>query len=260
MTHFITTNEVAVAAVLGVLLVACAVLLQMSVARRIRERRAARRLLELVEIEGRYSCEDVTSRFVHDLNNLILALSMESERFESADGGNSERLQHADILQQVVADGRSIVERCRARAVPAGLSVSNLRQELQAATELMNDAGYCNVDVARPSGVSAAVTVARPATDVHLLVLSMVRAAQAGSRRNPLTLTMAAGRACPYAEDGNASDWVSVSIGGSGPLADNDARIVMLSRIARRLSGEVAYSEAADGRDRIVVSVPVARR
>ena len=80
MADFLTTNAVALAAALGGLLAACAILLSMMLRRRIRQRDAVLRLLELAEAEGRFACDAVTSRFVHDLNNMILVLSMESER------------------------------------------------------------------------------------------------------------------------------------------------------------------------------------
>ncbi len=247
MAHFITTNAVALVATLAGLLGACVVLLAIAVSRRAGQRDAVRRLLDLVEEEGRFACDAVTSRFVHDLNNIILVLSMESERL-----GASEQ---SEILQQVIADGRDVVERCRAQMSAVEASSGDLCAALREATKLLTDAGFSNVDVAIARTVPPVVMVPGSAKDIHMLVLSLVRAAGAGLDR--LSLTVSKGRDAALPEDGNDSGWVNVAAVVSETLAEDDAACVMLFRIARRLSGEVVLPDSASGRRRLAVSLPV---
>ncbi len=128
MADFITTNAIAIVAVLGGLLVACAIMLYVTILRRERQRKAVHGLLGLAQEEGRYICDAAMSRFVHDLNNIILVLSMESERLEGSP--------QTDILQQVIAEGRDVVERCRAQMAAVETESSNLCAELRAAASL----------------------------------------------------------------------------------------------------------------------------
>ncbi len=111
-------NAIAMVTLLGALLIACAVLLYASMAGRARQRAAVRRLLVLADNDGRSACDAVMSGFVHDLNNLILVLSMECERLEAVAGTAPEVEQQLDILRQVIAEGRDVVERCRAQMAP----------------------------------------------------------------------------------------------------------------------------------------------
>lgn len=252
MTNFITTNAVALVAALGFLLAGCAILLSVTMFRRARQRHAVRRLVTLVRELGRCNSEAVTSTFVHDLNNMLLVLSMESERLEGSG--------QADILQQVIAEGRDVVERCRAGTAAVETSSSDLCPELRAATALLNDAGYCTVDIAVARAVPAAATVPRPASDVHMLVLSVVCAARTGDNPDRVSLTVSRGRDAALPEDANDSDWVNVSTVGPDALSDADPAGGALTRVARRLSGEVVFPDPASGRRRLAVSLPVIAR
>ncbi len=252
MTHFITTNAVALVATLGSLLVACVCALYVTILRRARQRKAVQRLLGLVETEGRYACDAAVSRFVHDINNMILVLSMESERLEES--------QQTEVLQQVIAEGRDIVERCRSQMTAVETASSDLCAELRTAARLLGDAEFGDVDVAVARAVPPGVKVSRPATDVHLLVLSIARAAKAGGGPDRLSLTVSKGRDASLPEDDNDSGWVNVSIVGPERLAGDDAECVALSRISRRLSGEVVFPDAGSGRRRLAVSLPVTER
>ena len=249
MAHFITTNAVALVATLGGLLVISAGLLSVAITRRTRQRDAVRRLLQLADKEGRYACDAVTSRFVHDLNNIILVLSMEAERVDSSS--------QSEILLQVVDEGRDVVERCRAQMSSFEASSSNLCDELRVATRLLRDAGVSSVDVAFANTVPAVVMVTGSADDVHVLVLSMARVAGLGVDSDRLSLTVSKGRDAALPEDENDSGWVNVSASGPEMRAEDDAASIVLARIARRLSGEVVFPDAASGRRRLAVSLPV---
>ncbi len=259
MSHFITSNAVALVALLGVLLVACAFLLFVSMTRRARQRSAVRSLLDLADVESRAACDAATSRFVHDLNNLILVLSMESERLEVAAADSPEASRHIDTLEQVVAEGRELVDHCRAQMVPVEVASSNLCNELMDAARLLTDAGLRDVDVAFAKAVPTTATVSRPATDVHLLVLVMVRAAGVKSGEDRLSLMVSTGRDAALPEDADDQNWVSLSIADCASLPEDDARIDGLSRAARRLSGELVLPEQGGNRRRLAVSLPVVR-
>ena len=250
-------NAIAMVTLLGILLIASAVLLYGAMAGRTRQRDAVRRLLELADNEGRSACDAFTSGFVHDLNNLILVLSLECERIEALAGTTPEGEQRLDILQQVIAEGRDIVERCRSQMALVEASASNLCDELRVAAGLVADAGYANVDVTIASAVPATVTVPRPASDVHLLVLAMLRAVlvEDSLERHPMTVSL--GRDSSLSDDINADDWVSVSIVTNKSLSDDDASVTGLTRVARRLSGEVVMPEPRLDRRRLAVSLPV---
>ncbi len=248
MASFISTNAVALVATLAGLLVACVVLLFASFLRRARQRNAVRRLLELARTEGRFGCDAVTSRFVHDLNNLILVMSLESER----DDGSGK----TDVLQPLIDEGRGMVERCRAQLAAVESATSDLCAELRIAAGLLRDAGYSDVDVAIARAVPASVMVPRPATDIHVLVLSIVCAAQAAGGADRLSLTVARGRDAALPEDDNDGGWVNISAVAAGQLAEDDAASVALSRMAKRLSGEVVLPDASVGRHRLAVSLP----
>ncbi len=232
-------------------------MLYASVVRQARQRDAVDRLLDLVEDEGRYNCDAVASRFAHDLNNMLLVLSMESERLESAAAGAPEVQQQIDILEQVIAEGRDLVERCRTQMAPVESSSSTLCDELEAATQLLAEAGHRDVDVAIARSVSTTVRVSRPARDIHLLMLAMVRAAGAESGSDRLSLMVSTGRDASLPEDANDSSWISLSIVGCESLSYDDAHVAGLSRIVRRLSGEVVLPEKGAERRRLAVSLPV---
>ncbi len=249
MAHFITTNAVALVATLGGLLVICAGLLAVAIMRRIRQRDAVSRLLELAEKEGRYACDAVTSRFVHDLNNIILVLSMEAERVDAPSQN--------DILQQVIDEGRDVVERCRAQMTAFEASPSNLRDELRFAARLLSDAGASLVDVAFANTVPAVVMVPGSANDVHVLVLSMARVVGLDVDSGRLSLTVSKGRDAALPDQKNDSGWVNVSAVCPELSADDEAAGIVLARIARRLSGEVVFPDSTGGRRRLAVSLPV---
>ena len=249
MADFTTTNAVALVATLGGLLAACAGLLFLAINQRARQRNAARRLFELAEQEGRFACDAMTSRFVHDLNNIILVMSMESERL-----GASEQ---TEVLRQVVAECRDVVERCRAQMAPIEALTSDLCSELRLAARVLSDAGFRRVDVAIARTVPAVVIVPGPASNIHLLVLSLVRAAGVGGDVDSLSLTVSKGRDASLPEDGNDSGWINVSAIGPVSLVEDDASGTTLSRIAKRLSAEVVFPDPGSGRRRVAVSLPV---
>lgn len=249
MAEFITTNAVALVATLGGLLVACSGALFATFLRRARQRDAVRRLLEVTELEGRNACDAVISRFVHDLNNILLVLSMESERLDDPE--------QSEILQQVIADGRAVVERCRAQMAAVEPSSSDLGAELRAAAELLGDAGFAQVDVAIANAVPAVVMVPGSATDIHVLVLALVRAAGVGASPGRLSLMVSKGRDAALPVDDRDSGWVNVSATCSEFLAEDGDASAALARVARRLSGEVVLPDPGSGRRRLAVSLPV---
>ena len=242
---------------LSALLIASAVLLYVSMSGRARQRDAVRRLLVLADLEVRLARDTATSGFIHDLNNLLLVLSMECERLEAVAGSTTVDEQQLDILRQVIAEGRDMVERCRAQMAPVEFSSSNLCEELRVAAELIADAGYVNVNVVIASAVPATVTVPRPAIDVHLLVLAMIRAVRVEDSRERHLMTVSAGRDASLADDISDDNWVSVSVDTNTSLSDDDAPVAGLTRVARRLSGEVVTPDPRRDRRRLAVSVPV---
>ncbi len=252
MAHFVTTNAVALVATLAGLLVVCVGLLTVAIMRRIRQRDAVSRLLELAEKEGRYVCDAVTSRFVHDLNNIILVLSMEAERPDASS--------RSDILQQVIDEGRDVVERCRAQMTPFEAAASNLCDELRVATRLLGAAGLSSVDVAFAKAVPTVVMVPGSASDVHVLVLSMARVVGLDVDSGGLSLTVSKGRDAALPNETNDGGWVNVSAACPELPADGEAASIVLTRIARRLSGEVVFPDSTGGRRRLAVSLPVIDR
>ncbi len=111
-------SAIAMVMLLSALLIASAVLLYVSMSGRARQRDAVRRLLVLADLEVRLARDTATAGFIHDLNNLLLVLSMECERLEAVAGSTTVDEQQLDILRQVIAEGRDMVERCRAPSAP----------------------------------------------------------------------------------------------------------------------------------------------
>lgn len=257
MSDFISTNAIVLVALLGALLVTCALLLAGSMARRTREHDAIQRLLDLVDYEGRYACDEVMSRFVHDLKNLVLVVSMESERLETAAEDTPLGDQHAAVLRQVADEGRDLAERCREQMAPVELASSNVCDEIEAATRLLTDSGFRDVDVTIASAVPRNVSVARAAPHVHILVLAMVRAAAIERSGGPVALMVSTGRDAALAVDGDDTGWINISVACSASLAGDDGRVAGLARAARRLSGEVVLPDREVKRRRLAVSLPV---
>ena len=249
MTDFIATHAVALAAFAGGLLVACSSLLVVIFLRRSHQRNAVMRLIELVDEEARLGRDAAMSGLVHDLNNILLALSMESERLAASEA--------TDSLQQVIAEGKELVERCRAQTMTVDATACDLPRELRAAARLVSDAGLSDVDVRISAAVHEAAMVAVPSTYVHLLVLCMIRAVGAGGAAGRPSLTVTRGRDATLPADDYERGWVTVSAVCSASCPEDDAAALVLSRIAMRFSGDVASRDPAGGRPRIAVSLPV---
>ncbi|MDJ0710497.1 MAG: hypothetical protein QNJ14_08910 [Woeseiaceae bacterium] len=258
MADFFSTNAILLIATLGAIVVVCALLLSWLIARRVRQRRAVRILLNLADTQRCYATGAFASLLVHDLNNLILVLSLESERLESEATETPVLQQQATILRQLETEGREVVERCRSHATPVVPGTSALGEELRIAADLVRDTGITGVELAVAKSVPTNARLSRPAADVHLLVLSLVRAAlgdRIDGRR--LTLTVSTGRDDSLPGNDNNADWISLSALGRKALPGDDPRVVELVHAARRLAGEVAVSDACSTRQRFIVSLPV---
>ncbi len=258
MAQLISANAIAWVAILGASLVFCGIWVFVAGARRARQRRAVRRLLELAQMEGRYAGGELTSRLAHDLNNLILVLSLESERLAAGERDEGSTDQHIVTLDEVIAEGRDLAERCRrydGPAVPAEhvLLVAETRQ----AAAWLNVSGFARVAVEIPQSLEF-TTLFCAAQDVHVLVFSMVAAALPGPDRVPVTLTVSADRDDSARVDDINGNRVCLSVLARHPLRTDDPRVVSIASIVHRLGGDLALPRANQETFRVDVRLPVA--
>ena len=255
MAQLVTANGVALIAILGVSIVLCATWLAIRV-RRARQISAVRQLLSLAQIEGRYAVSEHASRLAHDLNNLILVLSLESERLASDERRTGLIDEHIETLREVVADGRALAERCREQAEPAAQEGPVLlEKELSRVVAWLNDGGFVRLDMAMPRPLTTTLTCA--GHDIHMLVLALVRTALPDTGRARLTLTISAHSDDLTADDDFDGKGICLSLDTHHTLRADDPRIVSLASIVRRLRGDYVLKENGQGRFRLAVSLPV---
>ena len=213
-----------------------------------------RMLLEkILDAHGKCAVDEAVSRAEHDLNNLLLVLSMEAARLGSVREDEANLRTTIDTINQVVSEGRQIADALTTHAADNTESseTCDIVRECQAIAEFWGRACGTGLRVETALDAQQSPIMCSQARDFRLLVLELCRVAA------DFVVASDGGAAISIGNSGRGEARLSVDCDKSVTGPGNHARLSRISSLTERVCGDFHAHSDGDERCTIVVSIPV---
>lgn len=216
--------------------------------------RRDRALLEnILDAHGRFAVDEAVSRAAHDLNNLLLVLSMEATRLSGARADEAVLRPTIATINQVVEEGRQVADALTAHVADSTESpeTCDIARECETIAQFLggtSDSGprVENMLIARQNTMSCA----QP-REFRLLVLELYRLATDFAVANEVSAVISIGN--------SGGDEVILTVACDTRVEDpgNNARLSRIKRLSERVGGDFRTHTDRNERCAITIGIPV---
>lgn len=220
----------------------------------LRENRQRQVLLEkILDAHGKCAVDEAVSRAEHDLNNLLLALSMEAARLSSVRADEQDLRTTIATINQIVSEGRQIADALTTHAAEKTESSEScdIVEECQVIAEFWGRACGTGPRVEMALDTQQSPIMCSQAREFRLLVLELCCVA------TDFVVASEGGAAISIGNSGRGEARLSIDCDKSVTGPGNHARLSRISSLAERVCGDFHSHSDGDERCTIVVSIPV---